>query len=925
MCLRKSIVFFLIVFASCLFVYSQIVQTGTLNGTVKDKEGNSLPGVTVTIKSPALMAPQISMVTNERGFFRFPALSPGFYAVTYELSGFRTVVREGIRVSVGETVTLDEILLVTPIMETVVVTGKAPVIDITATTITTTYEEGFLEKIPTVRDRIANYFALIPGVSEGTYHGTTSGDQAFMLDGMNISDPLGGSIIASWGFDIMEELSANTGSIGAEFGSVRGAVINAVTKSGGNTYQGQVSFYGRNENLQSGNTKGTPLEGRYQGFRFENDISFGLGGPIIKDKLWFFTNSNYYWWEEYIDGYPHDSPSNLPYDYKRSYIPYIKLSWQATPSNKLVFSYAYKNWMANHYDASRFQTEDTTRKYRNANNSFNLQWTKFFGPNLFIDVKGGYVTHKSRFYAKHTLPRIYDSVTRLYNQNAQYFNDTGRPKVQFVFNLTHFVDDVLGYHEFKTGFEVSRGWVLDERKYFQDPITGLFGEIVTRNGVPDYFQNYDDFDQTNIVQGFGGFLQDTWRPTGRLSLNIGIRYDHSEGVIPRQGEDREPITYLGKVYDPRVLEEFKPMIWNTISPRFGLVYSLTADGKTAIKSSWCRYPLTLRTQWFSSVLNRNSSISWRVRLNPDGTARGDPYLLSTASLGELDPNLKVPYLDEFTFGIEREIIADTRLSLRYINKRDKNILENVDKNALDMDALGRGELVWTNYSPFMATDPFDGSIVTFYGVTDTSIPSAMYITNPPGATRDYDALEVTITKRYSHGWQFFGSYVWAYARGNSAVSSGYSGLYRNPNAMIYAFGRQTNIHPHQIKLQGSIDGPWGINISGYFTYLSGLPTTRTIRSNDLGLPLSQGNVTINAEEKGFSQYPAQTELDFRLEKVFGLGRFGSLALILDAFNAFNANTTVSWEDISSSPQIVYHNTVEILAPRMLRFGVKLEF
>lgn len=182
-----------------------------------------------------------------------------------------------------------------------------------------------------------------------------------------------------------------------------------------------------------------------------------------------------------------------------------------------------------------------------------------------------------------------------------------------------------------------------------------------------------------------------------------------------------------------------------------------------------------------------------------------------------------------------------------------------------------------------------------------------------------------MTKAYSHGWQFFGSYVWAHARGNTEVRGGYRTSFNDPNAMINNFGRQTLIHPHQIKLQGSIDGPWGINMSGLFTYLSGLPTTRTIRSNDLGLNLSQGNVTIYAEEMGSSQYPAQTVLDLRLEKVFGLGRLGRLELMLDAFNIFNANTTASWESISSSSTILYQNTVTILGPRILRFGAKLEF
>jgi hypothetical protein len=923
--LRKSVLITFLVLALGLSASAQIIQTGTMTGSVKDKDRGPLPGVSVTIKSPNLMAAQLSKLTNEKGDFRFSVLPPGLYSVTFTMSGFKTFIREGVQISVGQTVTLNETLEMSSLQETVTVRGEAPVVDVKTATMTSSYSKEFLEQVPTQRIRIGNYFALIPGASNDTYHGSTPGDQAFMVDGVNISDPLSGAILASWGFDIMEELSVDTGALRAEFGNVRGAVINAITKSGGNEFSGLASFYFRNKSFQADNTQGTPLAGRYVGFRFEDDLSFQFGGPVVKNKLWFFTAGQYFWYEQYVAGFPYNKPNNVPTDFQRNYVPYIKLSWQLDASNKLVFSYNYKNFHAGQISASQYYTEDTTGIQNNPDDTFNFQWTKTFSGNFFMDVKMGYVTHILRQYGKHDTIQIYDSVTRLYSGNFLWDDNSQRPRLQFTSNATYFVDNWLGSHEFKTGFDAMYAWYRTIDTYYKDPITGLGGQIVLSNGVPSYLAHNEDFDRKNNMLFIGGFVQDSWHPIPRLSLNIGVRYDHQEGIVPVQGQNRAPVVYGGVTYDPRVTKMFKPMIWDTLSPRFGLAYSLTNDSKTVLKASFARYYLSLYGDYFGRDLNPNSSVSWRVHLNPDRTPYGDPYNFSAAVASKLDPNLKTPYLDEFTIGIEREILADTKLSLRYIKKWDRNIIEDTDMNALDTTALATGQFVWMNYTPYTVTDPYNGQQATFYGKTNTAITSVTYITNPPGAKRDYDGLEIILNKRYSNRWQLFASYVYAYARGNRGFSGGYSSLYDNPNTLINVFGKESSIFPHQIKVQATWGGPWGVQIGGYFLYMAGAYYTRTIRSGDLGLNLSQGNTTILAEPKGSRKYPAQKTLDLRAEKDFTIMSKVKLNLMLDVFNVFNSNTTTSGETISSSSSIIFQNTTAIPSPRIFRLGVRLGF
>jgi hypothetical protein len=302
-------------------------------------------------------------------------------------------------------------------------------------------------------------------------------------------------------------------------------------------------------------------------------------------------------------------------------------------------------------------------------------------------------------------------------------------------------------------------------------------------------------------------------------------------------------------------------------------------------------------------------------------------LFGASAEAKINPDLKVPYVDEFTAGIEREITKTMSVSVRYIRKWDRNQIEDVDMNSLDTDALKRGELVWTNYEPYSVIDPFNNQSVTFWGVKNTAITFASYITNPPNAKRDYNAVEFTLNKRYAKRWQLVASYVYAYSKNMIDLDTrGSTALYNNPNSLINAYGKSTIFVPHQFKLQGSYTSPWGIDVSGYFMYLAGQRYTRTIRSSDLGLNLAQGVVTIFAEEKGSRKYPDQMVLDLRVDKKFNLpGKFGRLELMLDCFNVFNANTTTSREALSNSPLYTFEKTLAILQPRMLRLGVRIEF
>ena len=941
MTLKRFLVLVLLVAVAAGFGLAQITQTGSLNGTVIDADKALLPNVQVTIKSPALILPQMTMATNDRGFFRFPSLPPGLYTVTFELSGFTKLIREQIRVTVGTTTTLDASLEQKRLEESVTVIGQSPTVDKQKTTLITNLTAEFLQSVPATRS-IDTYFNMVPGVTADTAHGSGERDNTYNLDGVNVTDPVTGTRAGTFSVDIMEEISVQTAGHPAEYGSVRGGVINVVTKSGGNRLSGSANVYYRNNKLQGSNVKGTVFEGSFTGFDYEIEPGTTLGGPILKDKLWFFGNLSFYKSSEYVNGYPYDKqPTNIPIDYFRPY-PYLKLTFQASASDRVVLSYNFSNYIRHHRDAGYTQTEDTTWQQTTPAHTVNVQWSHIFNSNFLMNLKAIAFLYQLNLTAKHPVPNIYDSTLRRNYQSYGYDDIYRRNRIQALTDATYFVDNWMGRHEFKAGAEFEFSWDSRNRVHYKDPVTGMGPFIYVKNGVPDYVSFYhDDFTRKDRKMVISGFLQDTWTPLDRLTLNLGLRFDHQEGIIPKQGEDRQPVEYGGRLYDPRVTSLFKPLIWNTLSPRLGLVFDVTGDGKTVFKASYNRLFVANIMQWFVWV-NPNAFISYRYRLNPDFTPTGSRYNFSAQAAASMDPDLKSPYIDEFTVGIEREIIRDFRLGLRYLHKLDRDLIEGVDRNQLDFEALMRGDdifSVWTNYTPVYVTDPYDGSTVVFWNQTNTAVPTAVFYTNPPGATRDYNGLEVMLEKRFTNGWQFQASYVYAYSRGLIGTdfddSSGGSGYYNNPNSHINAVGEFPNERKHQFKLSGLIQGPWGINFSFYYRYLDGNHWARVIRSQDFaGLTLNQGNTSIFAEKRGSRKYPSLNILDIHLEKTFRLpGKLGQLGIFADVFNILNINTTTGINTVSSYPYVVVNNqnvpfggTTGIYSPpRVLRLGGRFEF
>ena len=919
--------------SSAAAVFGQMIPTGQLVGTVTDTDKAPLPGVSVTISSPSLMLPQMAATTSENGSFRFFSLPSGTYKVVFELTGFRGVVREGIIVSASRTVSLDIALEQGGIEESVTVIGESPTVDLKQTQTGTTFTKDLIATLPLARD-LASIFNSAPGMFARTSFGSDARSNNFVVDGVKMQDPVTGDPYQTVPWNAIDEVPIETGSQKAEYGAVKGALVNVITKAGGNTFSGGLNFYYRSKSLQSDNTKGTPFEGQFVGFRYQYLPGFSLGGPIVKDKVWFFTSFDYDKSSSYTQGFPAPAtfggaqPESAPIG-QTTVAPFGKVTFQLSDRDKLVMSGYWRGYKWDHRGASRWTVLNANVTEDSAVTIATAQWTRTMSKDVLFNLKGSWYSLHQYLLANDSNSPLVDEATDNINRGG-YGSDWWytRRRAELTSDLTLYKDNWLGSHEFKLGADAEFSFDGTECQYYQDPhFEGVFPEgfkavdIFLWDGVPNWAWVGTEYKQKNNLIQVGGFLQDTWSPAKRLTLNLGVRLDHSQGNYPPQ-KKRDSDEWVNE-------ETIKAMSFTMFSPRAGATYALTADGKTVLKASFGRYyaPLLMIYYYFN---NPNQRSSFMAQLNPDWSVNYTTPVQSPGTTA-VDPDIKSPFADELSIGVERELFEDFSASATFIAKWEKNLIDDVDRAHLDWNHyVQTGELVWSGYTAVQGTDPFTGDPVTFYEMNDTFGDYGFVFQNVPGTARKYTGLEFKLTKRLSNRWAMQSSYVWSNGRGilntSRDQSTGFTGYYDDPNSMINAYGRLDYQREHLVKVQGTYMAPLGITVSGYYQFGSGVPYTRVIRSYEAGLgSLYQGGVSIFAEERGSRRLPDQHLLDLRIEKAFQVGR-GEIALQFDAYNVFNNNKATSVGNVTNYDMFLDSQAIYgIMGPRYFQLGVLYRF
>ncbi|MGH9460579.1 MAG: TonB-dependent receptor [Vicinamibacteria bacterium] len=912
--LALTVVSALVLFAGSERAFAQGRQESMIVGSVTDATGGVLPGLSVTVSSPVLVGGALVTVTDTDGKYRVSRLRVGLYAATFELAGFATVIRSEIRVPVATTVTVNVIMQVASVAETITVTGEAAVVDVTTSSSSVHLTDDLLQNIPNDVFQ-PNIINSAPGVNYDVAFGGTDSSNALLMDGVDVSDPEGGSPWSFFNYNWIEEVEIVALGANAEYGEFTGVAANSVVRSGSNDFSGLVEFWTVPTSWTGDNTKDLPADLQEtlepNEIAIDRDFTAQIGGRLIRDKLFFFTGFQYYQQKSRPAGFEGG------YETQKSPRFLTKIDWALSEAVKLQGFFEKDKYDVAGRGASPFRPPETTVIEPSPEINWNVRFSWVINDDTFLDARnGGYTGY---FPLEPTppatregpAPRV-DLLTGLYSQNAPYFGRFDREPIVTAVTLTKYAEQFAGRHEFKFGFEYERATVTNEWGY---PADILYYDY----GGPYLAYLYEGYTTNATKKRASIYVQDAWNIGDKLTINPGVRFNFNRGSVPNLGT---------------VLET------NPISPRIGVAFDPTGDAKTVLRAHWGRYHDALFTYMFSfmDVSDYGDFITAEV-LAEGGCANGlgpdcveiDRFSPET-SFG-IDENITHSYVDQFLVGVDHELIPDLSLQAQYIRRDFKNFMAFIDTGSqyeeVQVQDPGPDNELGT---------PDDGDFFTAFNLLNPGESFAL-LTNPEGAFRDYEAFQIVAHKRFSKNWQLLGSYTWSRAEGtvdntfgsnaaanNGLSSTGRNGVFANPNRAINAESPATFDNTHQWKVSGTYSVPlWGgFYISGTYRYITGNAWGR--RAEILGL--DQGRETIRIEPRGTRRVDALNNIDFRVEKTIPFGDSSrSVGLFFNVYNLNNQGVADSdedepFQDVSGAS---FGDPQFWIDPRSVRIGARFEF
>ena len=954
-----------------LFASVASAQTSAIAGSVADSTGGVLPGVTVEAASPALIAGVRTAVTDGEGLYQIANLFSGAYTVTFSLPGFSTLVRDGIELTGGVTANVSAEMAVGSVEETITVTGASPLVDVQSVTQHEEITRDILDDLPTGR-HWANYVVLIPGVQTSRHdvggssemstpnpsmgvHGSTAAEMPLIFDGMRYSNIYGvggassGPYIVNNG--IIAEVAVTTSGGGADQ-EVSGVVANIIPKQGGNDFSAYFFQNFNNDSLQADNIDDAlKARGASTGSVIEKafDTNIGLGGPIVRDRLWFYGS-----WRRYgIDDAPAGARFEIdPFDtfyeadLTRSAInenrirnSNLRLTWQPASAHRVTF-YAddMHRFLSHNGLSSVISAEASTYFDDPVDRILQTTWNWAVSNELLIEFGETYKPDTWQFVPqaenKDNLPGIrdygtgnrYRSPISTIRQDSQQWN--GKATVTYV----------TGSHNLKVGSTWFHGW----RTANSSGLVKQDHYLRFTNGVPFRVTQYAPSSNSleNLNMNLGLFVQEQYT-LDQVTINAGFRFDYLNMGIPQQ------LIPAALFVGERSFAAIPNIVgWKDISPRFGISYDVRGDGRTAIKWNLGRFAEAQAANFIQNVNpSRSRAVLTTDRDWDDSVGAGagnfipDCDLNERGASGECGPMLNPSFGALGTVPIRYDPATVNGFGSRGYNWETMGGIEHQLADGISVEAsfhrrwfgnFRTNDLTLAtpaSYIPYTVVGPVDSrlpggggqvegdlaDIISTALLADTTIISIDQFGSRSGV---YNGVDTGINMRFPNGSMLQGGS----STGRFATNACF--VVDSPQAL-----RHCEITPPfqtQVKFAGVYPLPWGdVMTSATYQTLVGpeVAANWTITDTVPALGKRPTFSTINLIQPGTTYGDRLQQVDFRISKTFRLDQ-ARLQGIVDVYNLFNTNPILRQNNTFGGS---WQNPQTILTGRLLKFAFQLDW